>query len=122
MIEIRNEQSGDQDDVRRVNLAAFENGPEAAVVDKLRQSGTSYHSFVAVEQGEIVGHILFTPVGLDGQQIVGAGLAPVAVSPGCQRQRGRLRSCSTWPGAYAFGWLSVCRRSGACCVLSAVWL
>ena len=86
MIEIRNEQSGDQDDVRRVNLAAFENGPEATVVDKLRQSGTSYHSFVAVEHGEIVGHILFTPVALDGREVVGAGLAPLAVSPTSGRQ------------------------------------
>ena len=86
MIEIRDEQTDDQDGVRRVNLAAFKNGPEGEVVDKLRQSGVRFHSFVAIDQGEIVGHILFTPVRLEGEEIVGAGLAPMAVLPEWQGQ------------------------------------
>ena len=86
MIEIRDEQPGDEDAVRLVNLAAFRNGPEAGVVDKLRQAGTRFHSYVAVDQGKIVGHILFTPVMLDGASAIGAGLAPLAVSPDSQRK------------------------------------
>jgi putative acetyltransferase len=85
MIEIRDERPGDADAVRLVNLAAFQNGPEAAVVDKLRQAEIGFHSFVALGHGEVVGHILFTPVTIDGNDAVGAGLAPLAVSPGCQR-------------------------------------
>lgn len=43
-------------------------------------------SFVAVEQGVVLGHILFTPVTLDGGDAVGMGLAPMAVAPADQRR------------------------------------
>jgi len=86
MIEIRKEEPGDQDAVRLINLAAFENGPEAAIVDKLRASCKDYLAFVAVEDDRIVGHILFTPVTIDDCDTVGMGLAPMAVLPSCQRK------------------------------------
>mgnify|MGYP001811876068 FL=1 len=86
MTEIRKEQPGDQDAVRRVNIAAFDNGPEAALVDKLRISCEDYLAFVAVEDGTVVGHILFTPVTVDGCGAVGMGLAPMAVLPSYQHQ------------------------------------
>lgn len=86
MTEIRKERAGDRDAVRRVNMAAFENGPEAALVDKLRDSCEDYLAFVAVEDGVVVGHILFTPVTVDGCGAVGMGLAPMAVLPSCQHQ------------------------------------
>lgn len=62
-------------------MAAFENGPEAALVDELRVSCEDYLAFVAVEDGIVVGHILFTPVTVDGCGVVGMGLAPMAVLP-----------------------------------------
>ena len=86
MTEIRKEEPRDQESVRRVNMAAFENGPEAALVDKLRASCEAYLAFVAVEDGIVVGHILFTPVTADGCGVVGMGLAPMAVLPSYQRQ------------------------------------
>ncbi len=86
MIEIREEEPCDQAAVRHVNEVAFENGPEAAIVDKLRASCDNYVSFVAVEQGNVVGHILFTPVTLENGGLVGMGLAPMAVLPSHQRQ------------------------------------
>ena len=86
MIEIRKEESRDQDAVRHLNLAAFDNGPEAALVDKLRTSCEDYLAFVAVEEGTVVGHILFTPVTIDGCSTVGMGLAPMAVLPSHQRK------------------------------------
>ena len=45
-------------------------------------------SLVAEDQGNIVGHILFTPVTVDrdGHQVTGMGLAPMAVAPNRQRQ------------------------------------
>jgi putative acetyltransferase len=85
MVEIRKEESRDLDSVRRLNLAAFENGPEAAIVDKLRTSCEDYLAFVAVEEASVVGHILFTPVTVDGSDVVGMGLAPMAVLPARQR-------------------------------------
>ena len=86
MAQIRKEEPKDRDSVRRVNMAAFENGPEAALVDRLRGSCEDYLAFVAVEDGTVVGHILFTPVTVDGCAAVGMGLAPMAVLPACQHQ------------------------------------
>ncbi|MGE5602683.1 MAG: GNAT family N-acetyltransferase [Nitrososphaerales archaeon] len=86
MIEIRPEEPRDEVAVRYVNEAAFESGPEASVVDKLREACGNCVSFVAVDQGNVVGHILFTPVTLDDGGLVGMGLAPMAVLPSHQRQ------------------------------------
>ncbi len=86
MIEIRKEEPADQDAVRRINEIAFEQGPEAAIVDRLRKSCKEYCSFVAVNQDAVVGHILFTPVTIDGSEVTGMGLAPMAVLPSYQNQ------------------------------------
>ena len=86
MITIREETLSDQDAVRQINELAFEQGPEATLVDKLRASCDRYVSFVAVDQGAVIGHILFTPVTLDGSSVVGMGLAPMGVLPSHQRQ------------------------------------
>ena len=86
MMEIRNEEPTDRDAVRHLNLTAFDYGPEAALVDKLRTSCKGYLAFVAVEDGTVVGHILFTPVTVDGSNVVGMGLAPMAVLPSHQRK------------------------------------
>jgi len=85
MIEIRKEEHRDIDSVRRVNLDAFNDESEAAVVEKLRVSCGDYLAFVAVENGDVVGHVLFTPVTIDGCGVVGMGLAPMAVPPAHQR-------------------------------------
>lgn len=86
MIEIRKEEPQDRDAVHLLNLAAFDNGPEATLVDKLRSSCKDYLAFVAVEDGAVVGHILFTPTTVDGSTAVGMGLAPMAVLPSHQRK------------------------------------
>ncbi|TVQ99467.1 MAG: N-acetyltransferase [Desulfovibrionales bacterium] len=86
MIEIRPEEPQDQNSIHRLNLAAFENGPEAALMDALRSSCKEYLAFVAVEDGVVVGHILFTPVTVDGSDVTGMGLAPMAVLPSYQRK------------------------------------
>jgi len=85
MIEIRREEPRDRDAVHRLNLAAFDDGPEASVVDELRASCSDYLGFVAADGGVVVGHILFTPVTIDGCSVVGMGLAPMAVMPSHQR-------------------------------------
>ena len=85
MIDLRREQPQDQDAVRHVNTLAFESKEEALLVDRLRSSCEDYLSFVAVEDGAIIGHILFTPVTVDGTAVVGMGLAPMSVLPSRQR-------------------------------------
>ena len=49
MINIRKETTSDQDAVRKINELAFEQGPEATLVDRLRTSCDHYLSFVAVD-------------------------------------------------------------------------
>lgn len=90
MIEIRQEEPGDVAAIHQLNLAAFDNGPEAALVDKLRLACGEYLSFVAVEEGSVVGHILFTPAVLENGLVRGMGLAPMAVLPA--RQGGGIGS------------------------------
>ena len=88
MITIRGEETRDIDQVRALNLAAFEGGPEAGLVDTLRRSCVDHVSLVADDNGRVVGHILFTPVIVEGAEgsAEGMGLAPLAVLPGWQRQ------------------------------------
>jgi len=62
MVTIREEQSGDAQQIRVVNHSAFGRTEEADLVDKLRQSCTNRISLVAISNDQIVGHILFTPL------------------------------------------------------------
>jgi len=86
MVEIRREEPQDEAAVHSLNRAAFNNGPEAALVDRLRAGCEGYLAWVAVEDGAVVGHILFTPATIDGCDAVGLGLAPMAVLPTKQRK------------------------------------
>jgi putative acetyltransferase len=98
---IRYETPVDADQVRIVNERAFGSPDEAALVDALRGVAGAI-SLVAVVGDRVVGHILFTPVQIEGapSHVRAAGLAPMAVLPGHQRQgigsalvRDGLREC-----------------------------
>jgi putative acetyltransferase len=84
---IRPERPEDSSRVRHVNELAFGRATEADLVEKLRQACADGLSLVA-EDGTLVGHILFTPVVVEGTgpHLVGMGLAPMAVLPDRQRQ------------------------------------
>ena len=72
--------------VRAVNSAAFETTTEADLVDLLRAQASSIVSLVADDGERVLGHILFSPVTLDGQTTpMIMGLAPTAVLPANQR-------------------------------------
>jgi putative acetyltransferase len=86
---LREETPEDVEAIHRLNTAAFETDAEARLVDSLRANGGLTLSLVAEVQGEIVGHIAFSPVAVtraDGSTASGVGLAPMAVSPGHQRR------------------------------------
>ena len=87
MISIRPEEPRDDSSIHAINLAALEGGPEADLVDTLRSSCADCLSLVAEEAGELMGHILFTPVTVEGPDgmIEGMGLAPMAVTPELHR-------------------------------------
>lgn len=84
---IREETPDDSDDIRRVNDAAFGQPQESTLVARLRENGAILLSLVAVVEGRVVGHILYSPVtiGSDGSPLEGAGLGPMSVLPGRQR-------------------------------------
>jgi putative acetyltransferase len=82
---IRTEYPGDIPDLRAIDLAAFDNGPEADLVDQLRQKQAIILSLVALDRRKPVGHILFTEVKIG--DAVAAALAPMAVLP-CYQHRG----------------------------------
>lgn len=62
MIMIREETAVDIPAIHQVNTAAFGRVGEADLVDKLRQRGAFTLSLVAEVDGQVVGHVLFTPV------------------------------------------------------------
>jgi putative acetyltransferase len=84
---IREEKKEDQDAVYAVNEAAFETSAEARLVNALREQVRSVISLVAENDGEVVGHIMFSPVSLSGHpELTIMGLAPLAVKPVMQKK------------------------------------
>jgi putative acetyltransferase len=88
MITIREEGPKDTPAVRDVHMQAFGQDLEADLVDQLRQGCDDLLALVAVMEGRIVGHILFSPAAIEGQEqtVWGMALAPMAVLPEYQRQ------------------------------------
>lgn len=86
-VEIRDEVNADIGGIRRVHESAFDTPAEADLVDLLRAHGRAFISLVAESKGEIVGHILFSPVTIEPPQPGwnALGLAPLAVLPDHQR-------------------------------------
>jgi putative acetyltransferase len=81
-MEIQNESPADELAVGLILERAFDGPAEAALVADLRKREDVF-SLVAVEDGEVAGHILFSPVQLlrDGAVVAeGYGLAPMAVT------------------------------------------
>lgn len=77
---IRTEAPADILPVDQLLKSAFETDAEANLVMKLRENGHRTLSLVASsDEGEVVGHILFSPVTLNGEDFNWQGLAPLAV-------------------------------------------
>jgi putative acetyltransferase len=87
MTQVRAESAADHATVRHVLEAAFDSPQEASLVEALRRSCDTLISLVGVVGGEVVGHILFTPVTIErcDTPVVAMGLAPMAVAPAHQR-------------------------------------
>jgi putative acetyltransferase len=82
------ETPGHRAGIRAAIAAAFGREDEADLVERLRADGLVRLSMVALEGGEVVGHVLFTalPTEIDGRAVDAVSLAPVAVLPGFQRR------------------------------------
>lgn len=81
-MKIRDETPADIEVVRGLNLAAFDGAAESRLVDGLRANADPIVSLVAEDDGEVVGHILFSPVThSQDPDLKMMGLAPMAVMP-----------------------------------------
>ncbi len=89
---IRNEQPSDYDAITEITIAAFRNEPhsehtEQSIIHALRRANALILSLVAEIDGEVVGHVAFSPVTISGHFCDWYGVGPVSVRPDYQ-QRG----------------------------------
>lgn len=88
---IRPETEQDHQQVHTINEQAFGSSAEADLVDALREQASPIVSLVAEENGEVLGHILFSPMTMPGiEDLNMMGLAPMAVTP--ERQKSGIGS------------------------------
>jgi putative acetyltransferase len=88
---VRDERPSDVEAIGRVTRAAFADHPmsrqtEHFIVNALRAAGALAVSLVAEEDGEVVGHIAFSPVSLSDGSRGWYGVGPVSVAPERQRR------------------------------------
>jgi putative acetyltransferase len=88
VLTIRRENPEDIDSIRYVHNQAFAGVVEGDIVDKLRNRSVVTLSLVAVLDGQIVGHILFSPVAVEAEDscFEAIALGPMAVLPEYQRR------------------------------------
>lgn len=87
MVSVRAEQAQDRQGIYNAHAAAFSRNAEADLVETLRAQGQGVLSLVAVEDGVVVGHVLFSPVSMSEHPDVRlVALGPVGVVPDRQRR------------------------------------
>lgn len=89
-MQIRLERPEDAAIIRALTDAAFKGMPfsdqtESQVIDGLRTAGALTLSLVTTEGGDIIGHVAFSPVMINGEASDWYGLGPVSVWPDRQR-------------------------------------
>ena len=87
---VRFERRADAEAIRALTEAAFAgvpyaDGSEPEIPGRLRDAGALRLSLVAEDEGEIVGHVAFSPASVGGEA-EWVALGPVSVRPGRQRE------------------------------------
>ena len=85
-MQIVSERPGDADSIHAMTVSAFAtvpygDGSEGRVIDALRADGALTLSLIVEDEGEIIAHITFSPVTIEGKQGPWFCLGPVAVAP-----------------------------------------
>ena len=88
MLSIRPETLEDRVDIHHVNEAAFGQESEAELVERLRNRGMLVISLVVLSDGQLVGHIAFSPVKVksENSSFQAIALGPMAILPEYQRK------------------------------------
>jgi putative acetyltransferase len=103
MIELRTAIPNDSAAIQEVHTRAFGRAAEAKLVQLISERKKAVVSLVAIDDSQVVGHILFSRVTVAESPITfkAVGLAPLAVAPELQRQgigskliREGLKQCS----------------------------
>ncbi len=81
---IRQAREDDAEAITALNDAAFATKAEARIITELARDGDSLYSLVAHNDRDILGHIQFFRILIDGADIA-AGLGPMSVLPDRQR-------------------------------------
>ena len=88
---IRPESANEIKAIEQVTLAAFtglfsDNPNEHLIINGLREAGMLSLSLVAEQDGQVVGHVAFSLVSIDGEYQDWYGLGPISVLPKLQKQ------------------------------------
>jgi putative acetyltransferase len=88
---LRKETIADIDAITKVTIAAFKNlavsnQTEQYIINALRNANALTISLVAEVDGNVVGHIAFSPVTISDGSLNWYGLGPISVSPEYQKQ------------------------------------
>ena len=89
MIFLRPERPEDVDAIRTLTESAFQTAPhtdgtEHVIIDRLRAAGALTLSLVMEADGNIVGHVAFSPVTVSASSARWYGLGPISVDPSRQ--------------------------------------
>ena len=84
-ITIRDETEADYAAIDRVNDLAFKETAQSQIIRELRKTDDALWSQVLLKNGDIIGHLMFYKVWLNGDLIT-AGLGPLSILPQYQRQ------------------------------------
>jgi len=87
-MELREERTGDERSIAALHTQAFPSAEEAQLVERLREACAICASMVAITEGRVVGHALYSRAHIvfEDRAVEIAALGPVAVLPGLQRQ------------------------------------
>jgi putative acetyltransferase len=83
-VKLRTATEADRPAIADLNTRAFGQPDEARIVADLEKAGDVLLQIVAEQDGRIVGHILFYPLGVRGK-LGAVGLGPMSVDPSLQR-------------------------------------
>jgi putative acetyltransferase len=85
-MKIRAEKDSDINQITEIHNQAFSGPDEGKIVKNLRKNKALTISLVCEVDGKLAGHIAYSPIRNKNEEVIGIGLAPVAVLPSLQNQ------------------------------------